>query len=552
MTCHVPFRYISLLLLATISPATTQTPPTPPNRTLVHEHQGTLLTPVGLVGLDSNNVLISVFNKIQIPQLTTPTNCDSKWITNFNTEIQQLTSEYTTMFADIAQPNSSPIKKRSLVALGIGLGLADLLLTGISYGTLNTHINKVESKLDSFITEQHTFNKNTLEIEDDIVKFISKLQSDLNEDLKKLQCQIFSTTGKLFARELTSDWTKKVETLLKPIILGKVTTQLTPEIIAPNDLRQIISDHALLQNTYFGNVFNLYKMATLTVTHTYLDLNQGTLTVHQIIKFPNVKSEYLLPYYKVVQNTIIKAGKCFTLDLPSYVYLKKGNFYPLDSRNCPIKSLTTCLLPPLKQEMHDECLGNLNCTLHEVTCRSRFTYDTSGLLVTTTDTILAFNSNRSIQTVKTGDFGTAFLPWEHTKYVQIAKASIERPKTITYYSSNKFTIKSLNTWNDIVTTTSMNFSQKSPETLLTKIEQLKGTANIGTPTSFAVNSAISFTLVVVIAALGLAVFFIHRKLVLRKDQPTPTLLSPHASNASLKFERLPMGLGPAANIIPAL
>ena len=450
----------------------TNTPPIPPNRTIVLKAHGALLQPMGLIGLESNNMLLSIFNKARIPSLTPPVNCDPKWIQEFNTNIFQQTNEYVNMFTDIAAPSTNQANKRSLIALGLGLGLADILLTGLSYGALNSHVNRVEDKLDRFINTEHEFHTNTIKIEEGIVQFVNKVQSNLNKALKEMQCQIFTSTGKLFARQLTDEWSLKIETLLKPIIEGGITTKLTPDIIAPNDLRQIIAAHDALQNTYFArNIFNFYKVATITVTHAYLEPSQGVLVVHQILTFPDVKPQLLLPYYRVAQNSIIKHDQCFTLKLPEYVYEKQDAFYPLDSKNCLIKALATCYLPPLKDSMFDKCLSNVTaCTLHQVGCQSRFTYDTSGILITTKEKILAFNFKKSIQTINTGILGTTFLSWDNVKLVQIGEtSSIERPKAITTYSSPNFKAETLEIWDAIVASASFNVSKVSPESILREI-----------------------------------------------------------------------------------
>ena len=73
------------------------------------------------------------------------------------------------MFKNVANPNSTTKRtKRSVIAgvgITLGLGLVDLLFTGISdYKILKSHISRVEQKFDQFVIKNNVcFFLNLLE-----------------------------------------------------------------------------------------------------------------------------------------------------------------------------------------------------------------------------------------------------------------------------------------------------------------------------------------------------------------------------------------------------
>ena len=87
------------------------------------------------------------------------------------------------MFKNVANPNSTTKRtKRSVIAgvgITLGLGLVDLLFTGISYKTLKSHISRVEHKFDQFVSTQHQSNQKIVEIDENIVQIIDSFKSDV-------------------------------------------------------------------------------------------------------------------------------------------------------------------------------------------------------------------------------------------------------------------------------------------------------------------------------------------------------------------------------------
>ena len=118
----------------------------------------------------------------------------------------ETTTYYTNLFQQIGNPSNR--QKRFLGAIGIGLGLVDLLLTGVSYGSVKHHMNKDEDKLPSFIETQHAFDENILNVDKDIVHNLMQLENDLNSALKRVHSQIVDSSWALLAAELKMRWKK--------------------------------------------------------------------------------------------------------------------------------------------------------------------------------------------------------------------------------------------------------------------------------------------------------------------------------------------------------
>ena len=147
----------------------------PPNTTIVLKHHGVLLKPGGLVALNTNENFLSAFRKIEIPQLEQLRGCECNWISRFNIDLIKTAQSYVELFNQIANPpTSSHREKRFLGAIGIGLGLTDMLLGGISYVVLQKHVKAVESKLENFIETEHAFDEKILKIDEKIVHVIKK------------------------------------------------------------------------------------------------------------------------------------------------------------------------------------------------------------------------------------------------------------------------------------------------------------------------------------------------------------------------------------------
>ena len=441
-------RILLIVCLLPIEACTETANSTALNNTIVFKEHGILLQPKGLVALDANEQLISIFKKIRIPQIEKPLNCECSWLPKFNAEIQETTTYYTNLFQQIVNPSNR--QKRFLGAIGIGLGFIDLLLTGVSYGSLSHHINKVESELQTFISAQHSFDKAVLKVDEEIVHSISQLEHNVNSAIKRIQTQILDSSGSLLASELKQKWRTKLNEIFRAVLEGSLTTGLSPLDLTPTELEYIISEHSFLKNTYFAkNVFSLYKTATVTMTHSYLDIQNGALVYHIVMTFP-MATKPLATYYEIAQTGIMKNDTCFLLDLPEHVYLRDSTFYPLDRKYCKLtKGIATCYSPMLK---NTSCLEDLpQCHLIRKTCSTSILYDNAGILVTANKSEkISVSNERGIESRTTGHLGTAFLAWKDVNSVQIGRFFIEKPTLVASHLETNISSDEIADWRSAV------------------------------------------------------------------------------------------------------
>ena len=255
-----------ILLFVTLLPLSTASDPSKNHDTISHvfENHGVVLKPHGFITFSSRN-MVSIYRKVPVPTIRIPA-CENDVEINFTTQIHKLTTKYVELFEAIARPKNytrrATRQTRSILAFGIGLGLADLVLGGLSYGSLKSHINSLNHQFGEFVKTQHEFDKAVLDFDENIVTLVEATNKEISQQLADINCQILS----IIAYNYEHKWENTLKSLLKPLIHGKLKSKLTPEILTPDTLRKILDDHPMLRNTYFSiNVYNFYQVASITV-----------------------------------------------------------------------------------------------------------------------------------------------------------------------------------------------------------------------------------------------------------------------------------------------
>ena len=386
------------------------------------------------------------------------------------------------MYKNIANPRSLIKKeKRSIIAgigVTLGLGIVDLLITGLSYKSLNSHISRVEHNLEKFMSTQHQFDEKILQIDENIVHIIDSLRSNVNQQLAIIDCKLAIETGRLFANQISFQWDHKLNSLFKSAITGQITSALTPDILTPDDLMKIMNDHSNLKSTYFSkNTYNLYRVGKLTLVGAFYNITDNTITVHHVLTIPMVSPASLFPYFKIEQTGVVKNNVCLFLDLPEYMYKYKNEFFPLDKNCHPGNAIITCFLPVLRESMHNTCLNNFTyCKPFQTPCKTTYSYDNSGILITTTETLTAYQfetNKKSINVIPKSDVQTKFLSWHNTVNVQIGKLFIEKPSLTASHLIQNFSRTNLNNWNRVLNLTFEKINAANTSNILQQINSLK-------------------------------------------------------------------------------
>jgi hypothetical protein len=406
----------------------------------VFTEQGTILKAKGLITFASED-LISVFRKVKLPQMDPITNCNQRWIDDFNQKIEETTLEYIQLFSHIAYTNR---KKRSLALLSLGLGAVDLLLSGFGFGKLSNQLHEISTKFETFTKYQHEFNNKQIEFDRKLVAVVQQHEDDVSETFKQVQCQFLDTSGHLLAHQYHDKWEKQLNSLFKPLREGSLKVPLTPDILSPEDLRKILNEHEMLQRLYFRkNIYSFYETAEMSVVQASFNLPTRTLTVHQIIHFPSLIEEQIFPLFKVVQVGMKKDDVCMMLDLPKYVYKREYKYFPIDELNCKIKDtpISACYTAILPNAHHNLCLNAKNLSSCEVRaaqpCQTRYVYDNSGILIgSSQEKVQIFSSDRhsKMAVLKPSELGTIYVPWNSVAYVQIGdNLLIQKPEFVSSY-----------------------------------------------------------------------------------------------------------------------
>ena len=186
----VPIVYLLLVYLVTAEGED--------KTTLLTKH-GFLLKDQGKVYLDTNEAYLSVFVNVALPQFQysgvnegcfkhftcgnerkSTENCDNS---NFSGALraQNLTMDATTKkILEFNKLTNSDLRrsKRSIAGfLGLGLGLFNMVFSGISNARISNHLNNIEGKFNAFKLKQDYVNKRLVSIQEDTIHVIDH---DLN------------------------------------------------------------------------------------------------------------------------------------------------------------------------------------------------------------------------------------------------------------------------------------------------------------------------------------------------------------------------------------
>ena len=296
---------------------------------------------------------------------------------------------------------------------------------------------------------------------------------------------------------------------------------------------EIIADHSILKFTYFSkNAYNLYRVGKLTLVGAFYNTSDNTITIHHVLTVPMVNTRSLFPYFKIEQTGVVKNNTCFFLDLPEYMYKYNHEFFPLDTSCNPGNSIITCFLPVLRESMHNTCLNNFTfCKPSQVPCKTSYSYDNSGILITTVETITAYQytlSEKAIKTIPKTQVQTKFLSWNNTEYVQIGKLFIEKPSLIASHLKKNFSDTDLNVWNSILNLTFEKLTEYNTSNILRQIKSLKQPSQETKSNSLLIYMLL-FSLTSLIFGALTAIFYkkLYPKILCKylNHQPKPELLN---------------------------
>ena len=165
-----------------------------------------------------------------------------------------------------------------------------------------------------------------------------------------------------------------------------------------------------------------------------------------------------------------------------------------------------------------------NCSLNQVACRTAYSYDNSGILITSQDKITAYqldpsqHAEKSITAISVTQFQTAFLSWERTKFVQIGDLFVERPNLISSNIEPQLQSHILEKWSQFLNSSSLTALNISTTNLSDQISHLR--SYLPTQKQHSTRSRTNFILALIaLSILTVILFAIILRLLFIKTKP---------------------------------
>ena len=413
----------------------------------LHEH-GMLLREHGLLYLDTSNVYLSVFVNLAIPvfNLEVPTVCSNrliKGIIKADKNVRTIANEVIERHDQLLSiDNSHGKKKRSVAAaLGIGLGVFNLIFTGVAEYKVSKHIREVEQQFIDFKSKQSYINEKFVNVLEKTVSVVDHNLRQLSVNVQNVDCTLAKFLQEQAYQERVDQWYKKLDQLFYYINKGTLSGPLNSFILEPKDLLKILNDHPELHKTSFAkNIMLFYQSTTATYMQSDISADNRFLSLHLVLETPLLFDSNSFRLYKIEKVPLMINDTCITIETSKFVYSKKEDFSirELDYRSCTIGSLISIcddLSPQNKNE--SSCIMKSNCTLSTSACEpNQFIYHYTGILFSGQGSLSFIkknpdhNENKIIKR-KFSKFGLAWVSWEEAEYVQYGGLRVSGPTHVT-------------------------------------------------------------------------------------------------------------------------
>ena len=290
-------------------------------------------------------------------------------------------------------------KKRQIVAAGAGVILGSLLSLGFNWfntRNINSKIEDLRSDFQNFAEHEHRFEQSTAKFEDDILKIYRKLESNMENVINNIECNLDTTIMNFLQTRSLDQFRKQLDAILRPLNKGTRIGHLTPEIINIQELKEIILKHRVLNTTiYVQHPSFLYGASKIILADARESDN--SIVLHIILTVPVIREKTIHTVYNIEQSGFYSNGSCWKHNLPETVYSVKvpdngkikHQFYKLDKQLCKGDIIMYCEQNvDHKTEFSGQnlvqCLSENHikeCEITKETCKDRLVYDKNGILI---------------------------------------------------------------------------------------------------------------------------------------------------------------------------
>ena len=459
-----------------------------PLSSIVLSELGVIMKKEGVVTMD-NEMLISLLIKLPIPkipittcerknckdfytcqwcnkQITCAVSTHDKHYTNeeFKKAAERQIEDFRVLSLNLARERNNR-KKRYIGIAALGVGLLDMAFSTISTHRLSKHIQTLEQRFDHFEMEQSNIKKNLIQIDQEVVHFYNALSQSLENKISDMKCETESDIKTVTMYLLLEEWEKKLETLFNVIKQGSVTGPVTPYILKPRQVKELIENHPNLKNTLYNTkMAYFYAAAEMTIVNASL-LNDN-VNIHYVMNIPRMNKKNTFPLYKIHQVEISKNKEkgCMQVYMAVLVFRKDGRIYDLPEHCEKRRKILQC--PMTEINTLESCVtNNTNCQFTKTSCKSRTIYDKTGMMIAQVGTIFGDTGEKIVQ-AHPNKYGTIFMPWEKYKKITFNNVTYVgpdfAPKHIKWEPEDK------ELWSLMVKNISWKFSQERREQLQMK------------------------------------------------------------------------------------
>ena len=351
------------------------------------------------------------------------------------------TKEYISSRLEILQPfvtptfpeqNNSARHKRGLLSF-LGGGLISLAIGGISeyqIHKINQHVSENSEAINSIKQALYQEQAVIRSVNKKVVGFVNDITENLTRFYYEQTCsELYSALAIKFKHHFW-DCRYIIDNTLWSALSGKNNLLLTPRTMNLNMLKNIVNEHAVLNNTIFQKHPSImYSLAKLSL----IEISDNLNFAHFVLRIPLISENEMLDLYQSAQVGMhLENNKCMYYDLPKHLYKIGRHFYPMSLEKCKKhNNLYICAKENFSNNSACFQQNYNDCKILKRNCYNYYEFDMSqvGILIRNNKENNTFIVDQKGWTtaVNLHKYRTAYLSWDNLKALQIGEILIDSP-----------------------------------------------------------------------------------------------------------------------------